>query len=311
MSIPLTNQAPRIVSHDLINDTIIYPETTICKLEVRDDNDSIIDFKFEPNNINDYHAKDPKIEYLSGNVGLKQYLLYLSGNEFGRLHGTLHFCDEQGKCNRNEVDVAKIFRDKFDTEQLNAIFWNMRTLRDTSFLQHDWASRSLRIHFDADDESEQEKMTAGIISKFRITGDFSIQIQFSLRDDMCNGFEAGFFVSSKPDTSRWNPEKTGLFLAGNENNRIRLVARSVDLQHASQEIPFYAGRMEIRRSEENVSFKCHDVDPRSEPVEIGDGFSIDGLDTVYVQLNMRIEDRKRARHSNWDNFVIERGKVCW
>ncbi len=119
----------------------------------------------------------------------------------GRYRGILALCDEAGATLKIPYDIEKIFIAPFDTFPLSKEIWQPYITDDSLHIGFDYIDAKLSFTFKRNNNiSSDTSFVAGIRSRFFIFSSFYVTIDFKLRDEMDDAFEAAFFVSSSADT---------------------------------------------------------------------------------------------------------------
>jgi hypothetical protein len=82
------------------------------------------------------------------------------------------------------------------------------------------------------------------------------------------------------------------------------------MQVAQSQIAFYSGRISLHRMGGTVRFQCAPDDPRASGVDLPQ-FTFPADDSVYIHLRMRVTDQTKARHCEWDDFLVEKGTLVF
>lgn len=308
--IALTNCAPSCVNMTSISRTLFFPESTVCTLLVKDLNDKRFSCSI---------LQDPSISHSPGNIqewpgtfkllnetfGTKSILLTINPKKPGNYNGVLLIDDNHNAFTSLPYTITAQFYESFDSRPLLYHNWQLYNSNDSSTVKIDYPDKKLLFIFDTTQSSLCN--TTGIISRFKLAGDFRISIDFRIRDDMIDGFETGFFVSTSNDTGKWSGDIAGIYLQGNQNH-IRMECKSVNLQSFSKEVGIFNGNLCISRDNRNITFCYHDGNPLQNPIPIA-RFTGSPEDTVFIHIKMTVKDRKRLRHSLWNDFYITKGTI--
>lgn len=310
--IPLTNNTPKCTNYK-INDTVFYPRGDLCTLSISDLNDtrlylstlSSCDSAICDSN-SDTIPWPGSYNLLNENYGEKRISLSLDTNLLGRYSGTIVVRDARRAAVFIPYKVWNIFSEPFDSCPLSTVYWKQYRANDTSTIRFDYTDKKLMFSFDNTVPPDAPHST-GIASNFTISGDFNITVDFKLRDEMTDGFETGFFVSTSPDTGKWSGDVSGLFLQGG-NGRIRMECKSVDMQSYSRDFNSSSGKLGINRSGSEIKYYYYDGNPLVKPEPIS-SLIFSASDSVYVHMTMRTADRTRSRHVLWNDFNISSGRI--
>jgi hypothetical protein len=311
VDIPLINNIPAC-SLDSIVDTLFFPESTLCTLAVADLNDSILRVYTLPNSADplaDLAPWEEAAKQVTAGLSDKQVILGLAGKEMGIMTGFFVIQDEQdGRC-VVPYTVKKVLYDSFDNVLTNNAFWNAFNPSDQIHYKQGTPGQKLRFIFPQNDTTTRQ--SAGVLSSFRVSGDFKMQVGFKLRDDMLNGFSVGFLLTTAADTSRW-VERAGIYLSGNGDNNSAWVTLNagVGITMARKEMDTYEGVLGIQRSQGKVLFIIKDSDPMAIADTIDKNFTFP-RDSICVQFRMSVDDFNRNRHCEWDNFYLSAGTVSF
>lgn len=307
--ISLENDIPQCISHRVISKNLFFPENNICTLTVEDLNDSRLQLLVCPGN--DYAVDNKLTDTVPwyGNCTLlqetydkKELWLTLDSNFLGLYTGTLIIKDAHNSCFSLPFTINKIFCDSFDSPILSR-HWSKYSENDTESIGFDYTDHKLQFKF-----SQLHKlMTTGVRSTFKIGGDFRISVDIKLRDEMLDGFETGFLVSNRPDTSRWGASTGGIFLYG-KDNQLSIECRSNNLQSYIMDESRSCGTFEITRQGSKLIFYFSDGNNKFHPQSITT-HSYDQNSEVYIHLRMKVLDNYRNRHCLWNNLTVHHGYI--
>jgi hypothetical protein len=305
--IPLSNSIPACQNLASINKHLFFPDSVICTLLVNDLNDTKLNLHIQSDSqkILDFHPLATKYTLLEETFGTKSILLTIDPSDLGSFNGKLYIQDQQGALTSLPYNVVMQFFEPFDSHPRNSSNWQLYNSDDTSMVKIDFTDKKLLFVFDT--TQTRQNATTGIVSRFKLYGDFSISVDFRIRDEMDDGFETGFFVSTSSDTGRWSGDIAGIYLQGIQN-RIRMECRSDNLQSFSKETDLFSGQIAISRDSNKVSFFYHDGNPLQSPVPLTQ-LSYTSNDTVFIHIKMSVKDRKRCRHSLWNDLYVTRGRI--
>jgi hypothetical protein len=309
VDIPLTNNIP-VSATDSVFATLSYPDLIVSNIAVSDLNDSVLRVYDVPEGLDPNGVLTmPPIDSVAADLGVKPVRLLFPGSTFGVFKGNYVVCDEQGGRCVIPYQITKNFVDPFSMSPFISPHWRVYNPSDSQHVVLNYRGPALQFSFPVNDSTGVRSV--GVVSRFRLAGDFSISVDYKLRDDMLDGFEVGFFVSPKKDTSRWL-RKGGLLLAGNLTGTgpgVTITARtggSLTLNWTE----VYDGRMRIERDGGKMTLIYQELpstDPDDDTVKIGTFED----DTVYVHLRMDVDNFIRSRHCEWDNFCVSSGKVVF
>jgi hypothetical protein len=293
-----------------INKTLFFPESTVCTLFVSDLNDKRFSCSIFP----DSSISNPPVnipewpgtcKLLNETFDTKSILLTMNPKKPGSYKGVLLISDNHNAFTSLPYSITAQFYESFDSHPLLSHNWRLYNSNDSFTVKIDYPDKKLLLIFDTTETTLYH--ATGIVSRFRLAGDFRISIDFRIRDDMIDGFETGFFVSTSSDTGKWSGDITGIYLKGNQNH-IRLECKSVNLQSFSKEVDNFNGNLCISRDSSNIDFYYHDGNPLQNPIPIT-RFTGSSEDTVFIHIKMVVKDRKRLRHSLWNDFYITKGSI--
>jgi hypothetical protein len=307
--IPLINCKPSCQNLKSINKKLFYPDSIICTLLVKDLNDKRFNCTAHPDSqelpMPDLQAWTGNCTLLEETFGTKSILLTIDPSVPGSFNGTLIIQDQQSAFTSLPYNIEMQFLEPFDSHPRSSSYWQLYNSDDTSMIKIDYTDKKLLFVFDT--TQARQNTTTGIVSRFKLYGDFSISVDFRIRDDMDDGFETGFFVSTSSDTGKWSGDIAGIYLQGAQN-RIRLECKSDNLQSFSKEVDLFSGKMGISRDSSRVSFFYHDGNPLQRPLPLTQ-LSYTSGDTVFIHIKMSVNDRKRPRHSFWNDLYILKGHI--
>lgn len=308
-NIPLSNSSPSCQNLTSINKQLFFPDNVVCTLFVNDLNDTKLTLDIHSDSQQtqkvDFNQFMAHFTQLEETFGTKSVLLTIDPSDLGSFNGKLFIHDQQGAFTSVPYNIAMQFLEPFDSHPRNSSNWQLYNNDDTSMVKIDYTDKKLLFVFDT--TQTRLTTTTGIVSRFKLYGDFSISVDFRIRDDMDDGFETGFFVSTSSDTGKWSGDIAGIYLQGIQN-RIRIECRSDNLQSFSKETDLFSGNIGISRDSSRVSFFYHDGNPLQSPVPLTQ-LSYTSNDTVFVHIKMSVKDRKRSRHTLWNDLRIARGHI--
>lgn len=306
--LPLQNDAPECISHSFVQENLFYPESTVCTLRVADLNDKTFDLSLIGKEASALSSDFAWCENGGATYGTKEVYFHMPTSVVGTHSGAICICDHQGTADTVHYSVTKTFRDELDRYPLDAANWEPYSREDSSLLRFDYKDRKLIFVFPPENGDEETAVkSTGIRSQFSVSGNFELKIDFKLRDDMTEGFELAFFVSTSSATGRWDGQVAGFFVSGNEG-RVRLTCRSVQFQIQSKDIDFYSGELALSRQNDTLEYFYHDGNPLKDPLSLAvHGFPPDS--PLYVHLRMTVDDRSKIRSCAWNNFVASRGEL--
>jgi hypothetical protein len=225
----------------------------------------------------------------------------------GWYRGILRFSDEAGTTLEIPYEINKVFRDPFDDYPLSDKIWHSYFPDDSMYCRYDYIDKKLLFTFPLTEDSFPGSRTTGIRSQFSLPSDFYTTIDFKLRDEMDEAFEVGYFISSSPDTGRWDGKKAGFFISG-ISGRLRLECRSINLQSYSFETGITAGELGISRKGSTINYFFHDGNPAITPEPLTTQEYTADL-PVYIHIKMIVHDQKKVRNCYWNDFTIPSGII--
>ena len=310
--IPLENDIPSSIDPDSINKILIYPDSTIGKVSVSDLNDKSLhinstDCVYPLNNgtFNPFlfHNRDTTYDTKHIDFLLKSSLMGTYSGNF------LIFDDHNGQI-KLPFSITLRFQDSFDIYPLSKALWQLYKDND-SCIGFDYIDRKLR--FRIDEGASETQITTGLRSNFKLVGDFSTFIDFNLREEMRDGFECGFFVSTSPDTGKWSGSKAGFFISGNNGSTLfeckstMLQSYSVDTSRIS------SGSYKLVRKQNRISFFFYRNATNSQSLNNPPlvTFSFEANDTLFVHLRFIAKDGLKERYCMWNNFSVQEGQIAF
>ncbi|MBD3345094.1 MAG: hypothetical protein GF401_08545 [Chitinivibrionales bacterium] len=310
---PLQNDIPDC-DYQKINSTLFYPDSIICTLTVNDLNDTMhslfsviagtVDFD---SIVSDTLPWIGHTQYLNRDYTDKQILISLAGSTLGKFNGDLLINDSFGDIYVLPYSVERMFCDSFNMYPLNALYWQKYDDMDSAHVTMDYADLKLMFLFDTSSSATGAAGT-GVRSKFAVDGDCKLSVDFSLRDDMFDGFHTDLFLSTSSDTAKYAGRTFGMFLeAGGQWINIKCKS---GWQMSSKEIQYYTGTLYIEKVDSTVRFFGKEAKPSSGRVQFAE-FSFSDKDPLYVHFKMMVDDRTRIRHCTWDNFCITEGTLVF
>jgi hypothetical protein len=313
-NIPLENDLPSPVDIAPINRNLIYPDSLISILSISDLNDKSLHinptdciFPLEKNHNNSgfflFHPLDTAYT-------TKHIELLLKSSLMGNYSGNFLISDNHNGRIKLPFNISLQFKDLFDSYPLSKTWWSLYKDNDSN-IGFDYIDRKLLFEI-AEGESETQT-TTGLRSKFKLVGDFSTIIDFNLREDMRDGFEFGFFVSTSPDTGMWSGSKAGFFISGN-NGSVIFQCKSTMFQSFSLDTSkISSGTLKLVRNQDQLSFFFYRNSTSSQlfngPPLIS--FSFKSADSLYVHLRFVAKDGLKERYCMWNNFSVQEGLIAF
>ncbi|MBN1576352.1 MAG: hypothetical protein JW913_07370 [Chitinispirillaceae bacterium] len=314
--LPLENDPPACNRSEILT-SLIYPDSSVCTLSITDRNDTVLSLSILPcdsPDIDSMQCDSPgaqpwpgTFEFLSTGYGEKQLRLSLDTNRMGHYSGILLLQDADDEAVRIPYSIEKQFFDPFNTYPLSEEIWQPYVTNDSLHIGFDYIDGKIVFSFDSIGNSPAIPLFTGIRSRFSLPSGFRATIDFKLRDEMDEGFEVAFFISSSPDTGRWSGEKAGIVISG-VNGRLRFECRSINLQSYSYESNTASGEIGIYRADSTIRYYLHDGNPAVIPKPLTVQFY--SPDTpVYVHLKMTVRDLYKKRNCYWNDFSIPEGII--
>ncbi len=300
--LPLQNYEPRCGVSE-IQKVLLFPDSVVCTLTVDDLNDRFLRFSLQSDDSNSCEWAHSS-RFLEEEYGPKRLILYHTSDVMGSFSGFLNIRDDYGGKLSIPYRIDKHFRDSFGSFPLDNRVWLPYSSGDQSGISFDHLDKKLLFLFGNADTS---LLSAGIRSVFTVSDDFRISVTFKLRDDMAEGFEAAFFVSTSSDTGKWIGQKAGMYVSGNRGG-LRMSCRSVNFQIQSSEMDCDFGEMIIRRTGEDIEYLLHDGDPSNEPISLSVHKFLP-QEPIFVHMRMKVDDCSRVRSCSWKNFSVHEGKL--
>ncbi len=307
--IPLSNSTPSCQNITSINKQLFFPDSVVCTLSVKDLNDKKLNFTTQSDSDLLQIPELPPVRangtLLEETFDTKRILLTITPSVLGTFKGMFFIHDSKGASTPVPFTIGMQFLEPFDSHPRNSSYWQLYNSDDTSTIRIDFTDKKLLFIFDST-QAKQVNAT-GLVSRFKLCGNFSTSVDFRIRDEMDDGFETGFFISTSNDTGKWSGDVAGIFLQGTQN-RIRIECRSDNLQSFSKETDLFSGNIGISRDSNRVSFFYHDGNPIQSPVSLTQ-HSYTSNDTVFIHIKMSVKDRKRSRHTLWNDLRVARGHI--
>ena len=318
--IPLQNSKPQFVGVLRLEKSLLYPDTAVGSVQVRDLNDTAwsVETHFYADSIPDTgHGLQiswpGSIFFQRENPQISNCLLSVKPEFLGYCRGTLTLRDPDGDTALMPISVHRVFKNDFNPDSIGLRYWREYTDND-SFIAFDRILGGLRFTIpgsSGDVSSETLRTTTGMRSAFAISGDFQMSTAFELRDDMKSGFETSFFISTSPDPSLWSGEIAGIYLTGisGVNDFVQLICNSIYMQTTSSETVNYMGILTISRTNNSLMF-TYQKDRLDKPTVLAT-LEYPAADSIYVHLRMQVNDRAWTRHCLWKDFEIVKGTISF
>lgn len=310
---PLSNSNPKCITYPYIQKELFYPDTMVCTLSVSDLNDSRLSLSVLACSSQTCDSSSDTISWpgnyslLDENLSTKSFVLSLNTNLLDLYSGTLLCFDPCRAKVAIPFEIRKLFYESFNSSSSLDNNW-VKNSRNDSTIRFDYFTEP-KLQFIFSTADDGSSLSTGITSKFNLSGDFNITVDFKLRDEMTDGFEIAFFVSTSPDTGKWSGDIAGIFIRGSQG-RMRLECKSIDLQSYSSEVTLYSGELGISREGSQIKYYHHDGNPQViPPALITHDFISD--DSLYVHIRMTVDDRLKYRHCLWNDFYVLKGRIAF
>jgi hypothetical protein len=311
--IKLENNKPRLLTDSVVEKTLLYPDTTLFTFRVQDLNDTMLTMKIitSTDTLGSDTVSWPGSCARHRETGqISNWTLSLNNSFLGFCSGRITVTDPQNDSTVFTVKAHRQLEDPFKTFPENTRLWSRYSDVSLNY-GFDYIDSALRFYFDtiADSSSKPQNQSAGLHSVFRLSGDLEASVKFQLRSDMTSKFETAFFISTSPDTSRWDGEVAGIFITGTDNY-VKLMTKSYPLQTRTNQTTNFGGILTIKRVSDSVKFIYNSVEPDKSPIDLL-GFTYPANDTVFVHLRMQVDDRSKIRSCTWMNFTVTKGKIVF
>jgi hypothetical protein len=314
-SIELRNNPPHWSVDQTLQRTLLFPDSTLCTLRVEDLNDSVLDFRacFTGDSA-DTICNNPgpwpwSCQWSDVTLGERSIRCLIDPCSLGAFFGRFRVSDNQGAAMVVPFSFSMVIADPFNRYPITPEFWVPEPLSDSTFIGFDFLNSKLKFSFS--ETTDSAPASAGLRSRFALSGDLETSVQFQLRDDMREGFEVAFRISTSSSASPWDGDKTGFVIIGLPNH-VRFTCSSVNMQTDSRDVsrnfPEFAGYLKIARQVDSVEYQFIPGDPQL-PVLPMNKFSFPADSAVFVHIRMSVTDRLRARHCLWSDFGVTRGRL--
>jgi hypothetical protein len=318
--IPLHNNPPRLASLSAIKKMIFYPDSALCTLAVTDLNDTGFNVRVciaadSSDTSCSIHSLPWLGSYRCVNLSPGTFNLFfgLDTCRMGLYCGHIHIEDP-------EMAGAKVpFAISFKAvdmlrDSIKSGFW----MRDSDRTDITFSPENGELQFlfskasDSTSALARSPAATGIRSQFKLSGDLETSIKFQLRDDMVDGFEVAFYLSTSPLSGPWDGDIAGFYVTG-LTNHVRLAGTSIDMQTDSRDIPYFAGkfaggRLLISRRADTVGYTFIPSDS-SIPMTVLNRLTFPADSAVFVHCRMSVADRLRFRHCLWSDFEVTQGTL--
>jgi hypothetical protein len=314
-SLDLQNNTPCFNADTVFRATVRYPDSSLCTLRVQDLNDSALAFGVcFSRDSTDTVCPDPEPwpwqYHWSGDLpGTASLCLSLDPCSLGFFSGFFHIADTAGAACTLPFVYTVALTDSLNRYPLPPNIWEIEPAEDSAFVGLDFFNQKVRFSFPP--TGDATPASTGLCSRFALAGDLETSIRFQLRDDMRDGFEVSFRISTSPLSGPWDGDKTGFAISGLQSH-VRFTCASVNMQTDSRDISRnfqeFAGYLNITRRGDSVGYQFVPGDPQL-PVIPMNRFVFPGDKAVYVHIRMSVDDRLRTRHCLWSDFRVKRGRV--
>lgn len=302
-SLPIVNDPPRIVSNSrqsLVNDTLYYPDSTLCTLSVADLNDSILS------------VKSNTIPLLSRQVtfGLENKWLILSfeRNTLARFNGSFAIVDQNGGLSDSvSLSVSRMLKDRvLSLYPPDLSYWKVYDgavgAVDTYFVFN--AVWGVRMRKPAN-SSGTSWNPIGLRSKFRLVGDFSFTVQY-LGAGLSKSSALGLFVSPHLEQDPLGDGESGLKVCGNGSGNFLVSygpnwAQSVVLDSLGQ------GTFLFTRTKNQLIVASRKTLVSSFTDTISTMITNDSL---FIHM-IRSADSSSSMQCFWTDFNLYEGRLIW
>ncbi|MBN2036089.1 MAG: hypothetical protein JW768_05045 [Chitinispirillaceae bacterium] len=311
----MNNNPPHWSSSQSVRQTVFFPDSTLCTLMVEDLNDSILSlsacfFKDSTDTICKNPSPWPWSPIWSEPaLGIRSVCCGIDPCSLGVFWGAFLIRDDENEGMSIPFSYSVILSDPFDHFPISKEFWTPQPQSDSGFIGFDYLNN--KVKFDFVESADSTPASTGVRTMFMVSGDLETSVQFKLRDDMRDGFEVAFQISTSPLAGHWDGQKTGFLITGLPTH-VRFTCFSVNMQTDTRDVtrnfPEFAGYLSIKRQADSVSFLFVPGDPRL-PVIPMNRFTFPGDSAVYVHVRMGVSDRLRTRHCLWSDFRVDRGMV--
>lgn len=312
MDIPLENDLPSSVDQLSITKNLIYPDSFIGKVSISDLNDKSLHINSTdcvfPLNKNNNNSNFFLFRNLDTTYSTKHIELLLNSSLMGIYSGNFLIADDHNGQLKLPFNIFLQFQDPFDNYPLSKSWWSLYKVGDPC-IGFDYTDRKLR--FRIEEGKTETQITTGLRSNFKLVGDFSTSIDFNLPENMRDGFECSFFVSTSPDTGTWNGSKAGFFISGN-NGSVIFECRSTMFQSYSVDTSrISSGSLKLVRKLNQLSFFFYRNSTNSQlsndpPLST---LSFESDDTLFVHLRFIVKDKLKERYCMWNNFSVQEGLI--
>lgn len=315
LEIPLENDVPECIGRTEIKKILIYPERSVCTLQIDDQNDRshvfYVNFSdtMSGRDTHNLQAWPGNVDLLTGGYESKSYHVQFDTARLGLYSGDLILKDADSAVLTVPLEILNVLSDPFDDFPLSTSNWAGYAANDSMHIHFNYIDRKLEYMFQAESLKSGVRNSTGIRSRYALASDLVASVNLKLRDEMDDAFEVAFFISTSPDTSRWSGQKAGVFISGIDK-RLRIECRSVDLQSFSFESTLAAGELGIARVDSTVNFYFHDGNPLVQPQSLtSQNFPAEV--PVFIHLKMIVKNHDKIRSCQWSDFMVTKGVVSF
>lgn len=303
LSVPLENDPPRIRSVSSRVDTmvVVYPETTVCTLNVEDYNDDLVSL-----DTTTWFGGYTLIDTL---FGPKQLVLFWPPEHLGTGYsGVIRISDPAGSMDSMSYCLSRHFLDNFDAVP-PASHWIVSQPDDsTGYLRMREVPAGMEFFFPKAIPSSTEA-SISLISRFRLRGDFEWKLDYVLRERMADGYNLALYCSTVDDTGFYEGDRAGVVIAGVEGGG--MVIRYFDATGAGQlraDDHYWYGPIRFRRQANAITVEHK---PASQDYRTISGRPLNSpmSDSLYVHIRMSVTSQVQDRSCTLFDFVIRNGEI--
>jgi hypothetical protein len=314
-TVPLQNNTPHWSTDQTLRRTLQFPDSDLCTLRVEDLNDTALALLvcFTGDSA-DTTCENPgpwpwKYQWSEVKPGERSVHCSIDPCSLGIFSGRFRISDSQGAALVVPFSFSMVIADPFNRYPISPELWVPEAIPDSTFIGFDFMNAKLKFAFS--ETADSAAASTGLRSRFALSGDLETSVQFQLRDDMREGFEIAFRISTSPSGGLWDGDKAGFLITGLPN-QVRFTCLSVNMQTDSRDVsrnfPDFAGYLKIARQADSVEYQFIPGDPQL-PVLPMNKFSFPANTAVFVHIRMSVTDRLRPRHCLWSDFRVTKGRV--
>jgi hypothetical protein len=314
-TVPLQNNTPHWSTDQTLRRTLLFPDSALCTLRVEDLNDTALALRAcFTGDSSDTTCENPgpwpwSCQWSETTLGERSIRCSIDPCSLGVFFGRFLISDNQGAAMVVPFSFSMVIADPFNRYPISPEFWVPEPISDSTFIGFDFMNSKLKFSFSETNDSVAA--STGLRSRFALSGDMETSVQFQLRDDMREGFEVAFRISTSSSAGPWDGDKTGFLITGLPN-QVRFTCSSVNMQTDSRDVSRnfmeFGGYLSIARKADSVAYKFIPGDPLL-PVIPMNKFSFPADSAVFVYIRMSVTDRLRARHCLWSNFRVTKGRA--